>query len=98
MGGGVAAFNRAAPMFELRLNLPRSEQGEILCEVIDLEAGVHRCEEEYKVLLENAMAKLAASPLWPPLSRRRLRWRIVRDDQSGTQELWRPEPGAADAS
>jgi hypothetical protein len=62
---------------------------EILCEVIDPEGGVHRCTEEYKVLVENAGRALAASKLGKLLPSKPLRWLVVGDYGAGTIQLWR---------
>ncbi len=62
---------------------------EIVCEVIEPMGTAHRCEEEYKVLVENASRMLSSSRLAPYLPQRRLRWRVVEDHGSGTSESWR---------
>jgi hypothetical protein len=61
---------------------------EILCEVVDPDFGVHRCEEEYKVLVENASRALATSKLAHLLPGRPLRWLVVEDTGSSTIEMW----------
>jgi hypothetical protein len=66
----------------------RPMRAEILCEVIDPDAGVHRCSEEYKVLVENAGRALAASRLGKRLPSKPLRWLVVEDHGTGTTELW----------
>lgn len=64
---------------------------EIACEIIDPHPGERRCEEEYKVMLENAQRALERSRLGGLLPRRRLRWLVVEDHGTGTIELW-PSP------
>lgn len=62
----------------------------IRCEVIDPSPGAHRCEEEYRVLLENAARCLEQSELRKALPARRLLWVVVEDDGTGIVESWRP--------
>ena len=62
---------------------------EILCEVIEPMGTAHRCEEEYKVLVENAGRMLASSRLAACLPHRRLRWLVVEDRGTDTSESWR---------
>ena len=61
----------------------------IECSITEPIRGASRCEEEYKVLVENAARALRASPLGPRLRARRLRWAVVDDDGTGVVELWR---------
>jgi hypothetical protein len=61
----------------------------IWCEVIDPMQDTHRCEEEFKVLVENAARALASSKLAHLLPCRPLQWRVVHDDGFKTVELWR---------
>jgi hypothetical protein len=62
----------------------------IRCEVIDPSPGAHRCEEEYRVLLENAARCLEKSELRKVLPNRRLLWVVVADGATGIVESWRP--------
>ena len=48
-----------------------------------------RCEEEYKVLVENAARALQSSNLAGRLPNRPLRWLVVDDYGTGSIELWR---------
>jgi hypothetical protein len=61
---------------------------EIECAVTPI-AAAPRCEEEYKVLVENAARALGSSELGRRLPQRPLRWVVVDDDGSGAVELWR---------
>ena len=61
---------------------------EILCEVIDPTPAAHRCEEEYKVLVENAARALDRSKLGALLPSRPLRWVVVEDRGGGVIEAW----------
>ncbi|HQR24502.1 MAG TPA: hypothetical protein PK163_06920 [Steroidobacteraceae bacterium] len=78
---GVVLLNGAVAL--------RPTAHEILCEVIEPMGTAHRCEEEYKVLVENASRMLSSSRLAPYLPHRRLRWRVVEDHGTGTSESWR---------
>jgi hypothetical protein len=62
---------------------------EIICEVIEPTGTVHRCEEEDKVLVENASCMLASSRLAARLPHRRLRWLVVEDCGTNTSVSWR---------
>lgn len=66
----------------------RPTQSGILCEVIDPVPNTHRCDEEFKVLVENAARMLAASKLGGLLPRKQLHWLVVEDYGTGTAELW----------
>jgi hypothetical protein len=79
--GGVVLLNGAVAL--------RPALREILCEVIEPMGTAHRCEEEYKVLVENASRMLSSSRLAPHLPHRRLRWLVVEDHGAGTSESWR---------
>ena len=57
----------------------------IRCEVIDPTPAAHRCEEEYRVLVENAARCLEKSALRELLPNRPLRWVVV--DESGTRTV-----------
>lgn len=61
----------------------------IVCEVIDPSPKAHRCEEEYRVLVENAVRCLEASALRKCLPDRPLRWVVVDDCETEAVELWR---------
>lgn len=63
--------------------------GEIECVVTEPTGALARCEEEYKVLVENAARALEASELGRRLPNRPLRWVVVDDYGTGTAELWR---------
>jgi hypothetical protein len=67
----------------------RPRAREILCEVLDTTAAAHRCEEEYKVMVENAARALERSKLGAMLPDRPLRWVVVEDRGSGAIEAWR---------
>jgi hypothetical protein len=62
---------------------------EIECSVAKPAHSVARCEEEYKVLVENAARTLQASKLGPRLPNRPLRWVVVDEHDAETVELWR---------
>jgi hypothetical protein len=64
---------------------------EIECRIAGPDAGFARCEEEYKVAVENAARALESSRLGRVLPDRPLRWVIVEDDSEGANELWRAE-------
>lgn len=63
----------------------------ITCEVIDPNPNSHRCEEEFKVLVENAGRDLANSKLGRLLANKTLRWLVVEDCGTETLEVW-PDP------
>ena len=63
------------------------------CEVIDPEPESHRCAEEFKVMVENASRRLAASKLASRLPRRPIRWLVVEDRGTETVELWAAPSG-----
>lgn len=60
----------------------------LTCEVIDPAAGSHRCAEEFKVMIEDAGRRLAASRLAERLPRKALHWVVVDRRQSGTATLY----------
>lgn len=62
---------------------------EIRCEVAAPDSAAARCEEEYKVQVENAARALRSSRLGPLLPDRRLRWFIVDGSGDDAIELWR---------
>jgi hypothetical protein len=62
---------------------------EIHCEVVAPDSVAARCEEEYKVLVENAARALRASRLGPQLPDRRLRWVVMDGTGDDAVELWR---------
>jgi len=70
----------------------RATRTEILCAVIDPEPSAHRCEEEYKVLVENAARALESSKLRRTLPKRALRWIVV--DAHGTHVFGAMRAGA----
>ena len=61
---------------------------EVRCSVLDAASAVHRCEEEYKVLVENAARALERSPLRALLPNRPLRWAVVEVRDGGLVEVW----------
>ena len=61
---------------------------EIRCEVVDPAPAAHRCEEEYKVLVENAARSFARSKLAALLPDRPLRWAVVEQRGNGMVEAW----------
>ena len=60
----------------------------IECAIAEPTPGAARCEEEYKVLVENAAHALRATKLGAHLPDRPLRWVVVDDDGTGVIELW----------
>ena len=62
---------------------------EIECAVTLAMTAIARCEEEYKVLVENAAHALRASKLGARMPRRHLRWVVVDHYGKGSVELWR---------
>ncbi len=66
----------------------RPSGSEIRCEVIDPTPAAHRCEEEYKVLVENAARALERSKLGVLIPDRPLRWVVVEDRGGGVIEAW----------
>ena len=61
----------------------------IVCEVVESPGSVHRCAEEYAVLVENARRALAASRLQPLLPALPMTWVVVEDDGTGAvEERW----------
>ncbi len=62
---------------------------EIECAVTLAMTAIARCEEEYKVLVENAAHALRASKLGPRMPRRHLRWVVIDHYGKGSVELWR---------
>ena len=69
----------------------RSTPDAVICEVVDPTPNAHRCDEEFKVLVENAARELARSKFAVLLPRRPLRWRVVKDAGAGAVQLW-PTP------
>lgn len=61
----------------------------IECSVANTSQGIARCEEEFKVLVENAARALAASKLGGRLPNRPLHWVVVEEYGMGAVELWR---------
>ena len=66
---------------------PRSTEFE--CAVAIPSHSIAKCEEEYKVLVENAARALQASKLASRMPERPLRWVVVDDYGNGSVELWR---------
>jgi hypothetical protein len=67
----------------------RPEPGGIVCEIrLDATAAASRCEEELKVLVENASRALATSRLAAHLPRWRYRWQVVQDTGAARIQLW----------
>lgn len=62
---------------------------EIECSVTNTSQAIARCDEEYKVLVENAARALEASKLGWRLPNRPLHWVVVEDHDAGAVELWR---------
>ena len=62
---------------------------EIRCEVAVPTLAAARCEEEYKVLVENAARALRSSRLGPHLPEKRLMWVVVDGTGDDAVELWR---------
>jgi hypothetical protein len=60
----------------------------IECTVTERRPTMARCEEEYRVLVENAARALRSSKLGSHLPDRPLRWSVVDDDGTGTIEIW----------
>jgi len=67
----------------------RNTPGELVCELIDTMPDSHRCEEEFKVLVENAQRSLANSELARYIPRKPIQWRVVENGNNGQVELWR---------
>ena len=61
---------------------------EIECAVTLAMPAIARCEEEYKVLVENAARALQASKIGRRLPNRPRRWVVVDDYGKGSVELW----------
>jgi hypothetical protein len=62
---------------------------EIRCEVAAPDSAAARCEEEFKVRVENAARALRSSRLAPHLPDRRLQWVVVDGAGDDAVELWR---------
>lgn len=62
---------------------------EIRCEITAPTPALPRCEEEYKVMVENAAHALRSSRLGPHLADSRLRWVVVEVTGEDIIELWR---------
>jgi len=60
----------------------------IECAVTESSQAIARCEEEYKVLVENAARALEASALWRRLPDCPLRWVVIDDRGGDGQRLW----------
>jgi hypothetical protein len=68
--------------------LLRAEEGGIVCEVIAPVPGAHRCEEEFKVMVENAQRELEASRFGRLVPRGPRRWQVVELRPDGALRLW----------
>jgi hypothetical protein len=66
----------------------RPSAREIRCEILDTAPAARRCEEEYKVMVENAARALERSKLGALLPDRPLRWVVVEDRGGGVVEAW----------
>ena len=66
----------------------RPSDREIRCEVVDPTPIARRCEEEYRVLVENTARALVRSKLGAMLPDRPLRWAVVEQQASGLVEVW----------
>jgi hypothetical protein len=66
----------------------RSERDHLLCEVVEPMPSCRRTNDEYASLAHNAAVGLAASRLGARLPNRPLKWLVVDDYGTGTQELW----------
>ena len=62
---------------------------EIRCVITAPTPAVARCEEEYKVMAENAARALRSSRLGPHLTDSHLRWEVVEVTGDDVIELWR---------
>jgi hypothetical protein len=62
---------------------------EIECAVAVSMPGYARCEEEYRVMAENAARALDSSRLRRLMPDRPLRWTVLEDDGQSPVELWR---------
>jgi hypothetical protein len=69
----------------------RPGPGHVECVITASSPGAARCEEEYKVLVENAARALRSSKLGERLPDRPLRWVVVDERDSGAVELWRDQ-------
>jgi len=67
----------------------RAGRREIRCEVAAPDSAAARCEEEYKVLVENAAHALRSSRLVSHLPDWRLQWVVVDGAGDDAVELWR---------
>lgn len=79
-GQGILIYNNVLAL--------RHTSNTISCEVIDPNPNSHRCEEEFKVLVENAGRDLANSKLGRLLANKTLRWLVVEDYATETLEVW----------
>lgn len=81
--GGVVVLDGVATL--------RPRPNEIECAVTAPVQAIARCEEEYKVLVENAARALQASKLAMCMPDRPLRWVVVDNHEQGSIELWRED-------
>ena len=80
-GGGDVVLSGVATLRPGRL--------EIRCEIAAPDSAAARCEEEYKVLVENAARALRSSRLGAHLPGWRLQWVVVDRAGDDAVELWR---------
>jgi hypothetical protein len=66
----------------------RPSARQIRCEIVDTTPAAHRCEEEYKVMVENAARALKRSKLGAMLPSRPLRWAVIEERSDGIVEAW----------
>ena len=67
----------------------RPEAGDIVGELrVCADAPAPRCEEEFKVMIENASRALAGSRLAAHLARPLRRWRLVQESGANRIQLW----------
>jgi len=66
----------------------RLKGGNLRCEVIDTELSVHRCENEYEVMVENARRMLETSRLNDYLPDIPRDWLVVEGRGTRIEELW----------
>lgn len=69
----------------------RASLAEIRCEVVVPAPAAPRCEQEYRVLVENAARGLEQSGFQQCLPRQPLRWLVVEAAGTGPVQLW-PAP------
>jgi hypothetical protein len=80
---GAVAFEGIATL------VPRPR--EIECRIAAPNAGFARCEDEYRVAVENAARALESSRLHGLLPNRPLLWVVVEDGSEDVKWLWRAQ-------